>query len=102
MSECYNNTASVLQSLDACHINSMTMGNDNTSHISCGLDPYRNITHIAGDPSFHYPGCGIFPKDCTNNPCCTVAILNNDTKDNCDSTPKSRLVYDPVIIIKII
>lgn len=96
MNKCYSTKESVLQSLEACNINSYTNGNDYTVHITCGLDPYKNQTHLTSNPTYHYPGCGVFPSMCTTSPCCEVARRNGDTRENCDNTKTNRLIFDAV------
>lgn len=70
------------------------MGTIETIDPYCGKDPFFNVTHIATDPNFHYPGCGLDSKYCTKLPCCEVVEQNNDKADDCSSENSYRIGYD--------
>ena len=84
----------ILKAIDACKLNSTSMGTINTIDAYCGKDPIKNIIHLPSDPTFHFPGCGIISKYCTKLPCCDVVQINYDTSLNCTSEKQYRTIYD--------
>ena len=79
MSECYSNDEYVKLAVKACTGDTFSQGNENTTDVYCGKDPDKTIIHFTSNPSYHYPGCGLKDIQCTENPCCSVVLLNGDT-----------------------
>ena len=94
MNECYSSDEYVKLAVKACSGDTFSHGNENTTDVYCGKDPDKSIVHFSSNPSYHYPGCGLEEIQCTENPCCSVVILNGDTYESCSSLQTSRYVWD--------
>jgi hypothetical protein len=76
INDCLKEDTIVKETINACLLNSYTMGNSYTDDYYCGKDPNYSIIHIDNTPEYHYPGCGLEKPICTLIPCCDVVFVS--------------------------
>jgi hypothetical protein len=72
---CLMDDIKVKDMVNACLLNSFTMGNSRTIDFYCGKDPNNSLVHLENTPLYHYPGCGLQKDICTSVPCCDVVLV---------------------------
>lgn len=98
---CYESDASVLQQLDTCRFDDLTMGNYRSVDIFCGKDVNETFVHdpynlVRSTQALHYPGCGLSPQQCTYMSCCSDAIANEMDSASCTDDLRNLTQYSPL------